>query len=87
MFPSFPFGTDFTPEELVLGKVLKGLKGKLADTKGLVDLILNTVAPPLEIPDAAKPYLERLRLDRPAGLEEQMLQRVLLGELAAGGYL
>jgi len=38
LFPRFPFGCDFTEDELKLGKALKGLKAKGGSTKGKIGL-------------------------------------------------
>ncbi len=86
LFPAFPFGSDFTEEEQVLGKVLKGLKAKTASKTAMVGTLVGAVATDSSVPPAAMPYLERMGLNAPQGLEERMLQRLLLAELRAGGY-
>lgn len=84
MFPSLPFGTDFTPEELVLGKALKDLKRQLGS--GLVPMpkfgaLFRSFSPPA----AAQPYLERMGLDKPSNFRESMLQKVITYALICSG--
>ncbi|MCP5424104.1 MAG: hypothetical protein H6970_03420 [Gammaproteobacteria bacterium] len=86
LFPSFPFGSDFTPEEVVLAEVLTSLKSRLGSFGGLLKGVLQAVdAGP--IPEAAKPYLERMQLDPPSGWRDEFIQRMILAELRAGGHL
>lgn len=81
LFKPFPFGTDLTDEELVLQKALLVLKqtvqGKKLRLPRLAE-IRKTVA----IPNHARPYLERMTLDRPQTLKERLLQRALVYALA-----
>lgn len=84
--PDFPLGTDFTEEEIVLGRVLKGLKVRLATKGDLMKTIVKamTVGP---TPAGALRYLARLQLDRPAGQKDKMIQKLIVSELVAGGYV
>ncbi len=86
-FPVFPFGSDFTPEELVLAKVLKRLKAKTANKRQLLGTLLGMVDFVGDVPDAAVPYLARLGLDRPGDINERIMQKVILSELQAGGHI
>ena len=45
------------------------------------------LAAPLSVPKAAVPYLVRLGLYRPSHIRETMLERIIVSELKAGGYL
>lgn len=85
-FPAFPFGTDLTPEELVLGKILKALKAKLAGPAAIAKAMLGA-AEVGQIPAAAAPYLERMQLDRPNTLRDRMAQRLIVAELKAQGLV
>jgi acyl-CoA hydrolase len=79
--PSFPFGTDLSEEELVLGRALKTLKRQLDQKRlGLDDLedLKAAIAPP----PAARPYLERMGLAEPQGAKEHLLQRAVVYALA-----
>lgn len=77
LFPIFPFGTAFTDEEIVIGKSLREFKEKMADSKaaqlpGLLGQLFSSV------PANAKPYLERMALDKPANRQEKMMQKIVL---------
>ena len=79
LFDQFPFGTDFTPEEVVLGKALTALKEK--GVRGLPRP--RDVGRTFAIPEKAQPYLQRMRLDAPRGVKERLLQRVVVYALAS----
>ena len=79
LFEEFPFGTDFTPEEVVLGKALTALKEK--GVRGLPRP--HDVGRTFAIPEKAQPYLQRMRLDAPRGVKERLLQRVVVYALAS----
>jgi hypothetical protein len=86
LFPPFPFGTDFTPDEIVLGKVLKALKAKMANPAHGMRAFAGAVAVS-EIPRGAEPYLARMELDAPTTLKEKMAQKMIVAELIAEGYV
>lgn len=80
LFPTFPFGTDFTETEQRIGKALKALKYKTASPMGL----LRTVLKALRVwgtPETLRPDLERMQLDRPKGWKEKLYQKMLITEL------
>jgi acyl-CoA hydrolase len=85
-FPAFPFGTDFTPEEIVLGKALKALKANLAGPAAIAKALARAVDVG-EVPETAKPYLQRMQLDQPGTMRERMAQRLIIAELKAQGQL
>ena len=80
LFPRFPFGTDFTEEERVVGKALKSLKSKTR-SKGILLKLLIKAMFTLNIPAAQKPYLERMKLWQPKNLEERLYRNLLSNEL------
>lgn len=85
-FPMFPYGTEFTKEELVLGKALRGLKSKMTLKNfrpSLGDISKTLISPPA----AAKPYLERMSLDKPSNSKEKMLQKLVLFALSSDGAI
>ena len=86
LFPAFPFGTDFTREELVLGKALRGLKEEMAARKIPLPS-LKEARKVLMTPEAARPYLERLKLDRPSNARETMMQKMVIYALASQGAI
>jgi acyl-CoA hydrolase len=86
LFPDFPFGHDFTEEEIVLGKVLKNLKTCLGSIGSLMKSLFQAIEV-RHIPETALPYLARLGLDKPAGWKDEAMQRLIVAELIAGGHL
>lgn len=76
-FPAFPFGRDFTDEELRLGKALKGLKAATGTRRGK----LKTLWQALRARDHENRYralLERMGLLNPSGLRERLDQRLVI---------
>ncbi len=86
LFPPFPFGTDFTKEELVLGKALRGLKEEMA-ARRVPLLKFKEARKILLAPEGATPYLERLKLDRPANAKETMMQKMVIYALVSQGVI
>jgi hypothetical protein len=84
LFPAFPLGSDFTPEEQVLVGALQGLKARAA--KGKLGAMLTALAAGAP-PASAHPYLARLKLDRPATLGARIAARLLALELRERGAL
>jgi acyl-CoA hydrolase len=85
-FPAFPFGSDFTAEEIVLGKALKAMKAKLAGPAAIARALVEAVEVG-QIPDTALPYLERMQLARPETMRDRMAQRLIVAELKSQGRL
>ena len=82
LFPDFPFGHDFTPEELRLGKALKYLQARSRTLPGKLSLAAATLRAPTA---GARPCLERMGLAEPRGLEERLYARLVSAALAATG--
>jgi acyl-CoA hydrolase len=82
LFPRFPLGTDFTPEEVVLMEALKGLK-RIAARKRLPLPRSSQLRKVASIPESAQPYLQRMGLDAPRTLQERFLQRTIVYALAS----
>lgn len=80
LFPPLPFGTDFTDEELVLGRALKALQKKATSKRKILQLILRAAAGSNEVP---KSYLRRMGLETPKTLEEKLYARLLRAELGS----
>ena len=78
LFRPLPFGTDFTDEELVLGKALKSLKNKAASKRKILQLLLRPAGRSV---GALEPYLRRMGLEAPKTLEERLYARLLRAEL------
>lgn len=85
-FPAFPFGSDFTDEEIALGKSLKEIKALMSKPRALLKAVIRSYV--LKVDEAeAKPFLERLSLSHPDSSKEKILQHLLLLELEENGYL
>jgi hypothetical protein len=85
-FKPFPFGTEFTEQELVIGKALKSFKAslgasKVATLKSLSGHLVRSVPP------AAAPYLERMGLHAPTSLKEKLMQKVVVCALSSTGAI
>jgi acyl-CoA hydrolase len=80
LFSEFPFGTDFTSEEIVLAKALTRLKN---DTAGGWPRLRAVVGAALsrDTPANLRPYLERMSLWKPRTRQEWLWQRLLVREL------
>lgn len=83
-FGPFPFGTDFTDEELTLTKALGKLKARAADGKFKAWWAARGVK---EIPAAAQPYLERMQLTDPETTQDKVVQKLLVLELQGLGAI
>jgi len=85
-FKTFPFGTDFTDEEIVLGKALRNFKATVQENKfaimpGIIGQSLSSV------PEDAKPYLERMDLASPSTMQEKLMQKIVLFALKSSGAI
>ena len=84
LFPELPFGSDFTPEELKLGKALKYLQAQSTTLSGKLKLGVSVLkAPPVE----AAACLGRMGLARPDNLKERFFARLVGNALKASGAL
>jgi hypothetical protein len=82
LFPDFPFGHDFTPEELKLGKALKRLQAQSGTLAGTLGLMLSLLRAP---PPQAQACLERMALAAPKGFKERLLARLVGAALKDSG--
>ncbi|OLE50794.1 MAG: hypothetical protein AUG51_26270 [Acidobacteria bacterium 13_1_20CM_3_53_8] len=82
LFPKFPFGTDLTEEEVVLQKALLTLKQTVQWEKLHLPR-LSEIRKTITVPNHARPYLERMALDRPQTIKERLLRRALVYALAS----
>ncbi|HXQ30380.1 MAG TPA: acetyl-CoA hydrolase/transferase C-terminal domain-containing protein [Steroidobacteraceae bacterium] len=76
LFSEFPFGTDYTAEEVVLVKALRRLEALTATRAGRVRAAVNALSAPVDAPYLAS-YLERLKLDAPLGWRERLTARLV----------
>ncbi|KZZ39366.1 hypothetical protein A3755_04695 [Oleiphilus sp. HI0085] len=86
LFPPFPLGSDFTDEEIALGKSLKDLKALMAHPRQMIKAVIRSFVHKVDA-DEARPFLERLSLDHPDSTKDKILQHLILLELEENGYL
>ncbi|WP_347169897.1 acetyl-CoA hydrolase/transferase C-terminal domain-containing protein [Pseudomonas salmasensis] len=83
LFPEYPLGSDFTDEERDLLRALNWLKSKFKLTEILE---LGKAALDAPEPEAFPTHLQRMRLDKPEGIKEDLYQRLLLAGLQATAH-
>ncbi|HEY2464656.1 MAG TPA: acetyl-CoA hydrolase/transferase C-terminal domain-containing protein [Steroidobacteraceae bacterium] len=81
LFSEFPFGTDFTREEIVLAKALGRLQQRTAGAWPRVKALARAAAS-RGTPSAMRPYLQRMSLNTPKTRQEWLWQRLLVRELS-----
>lgn len=81
LFQAFPFGTDFTDEELRLGKALKTLKARTSTRSGLLKTLWGAYRHSGHVKDY-EPLLDRMGLRQPRGPKEKLNQRLLIYALS-----
>ncbi|MEC7987947.1 MAG: acetyl-CoA hydrolase/transferase C-terminal domain-containing protein [Myxococcota bacterium] len=86
LFPAFPMGTDFTDEEIALGKSLREMKKKMESPRAVAKALIRTFIHKFS-PEQASPFLERMSLKHPKTAKETLVQQLLLLELEDNGYL
>ena len=75
-----PFGSDFTPEELVLARALRHLAASTGHWTGKVRMLARALAAaPAEA--GLAPYLARMSLANPSGGAESLQRRLLVTAL------
>jgi hypothetical protein len=76
-FKAFPFGSDNTPEEIVLGGALRSLKNYAANNKlKMIPVLLRTI-PDIKI-QKALPFLKRMALESPKTKSEHTNQKLVV---------
>ena len=85
-FQTFPFGVDMTDDELVLAKTLKAIKSRMSSPKGAIGTLKQAIGTH-EVPDNAAPYLERLGLDAAQTIQDKVLRKLIVAELANEGHI
>lgn len=80
LFPRFPFGTDFTEEEITLGAALKSLKKKSEGAWGAVLLVLQALFKG-KLDTKYLPHLKRMGLDTVKSPTQWFYRRLLCSEL------
>lgn len=85
-FKPFPFGSDFTEQEITIGKALKTFK-KNVDTDKLKTLMKVGSQLLNKTPESSEQYLHRLQLDQPSSFKEKLMQKVVICALDSTGAL
>ncbi|MBI5504231.1 MAG: acetyl-CoA hydrolase [Deltaproteobacteria bacterium] len=85
-FSPFPLGTDFTDEEVALGRSLKEMKALMDDLPALARSLIRSFTHGVD-EELAVRFLERIGLEHPNTAREVILRHLLLLELEEHGYL
>lgn len=78
LLPDFPFGSDFTPEELAIIRILQRMKESSEHPLQLVKALVTSMTEDKDVPVA---WLERLQLDHPESLKEKVLRQLFIGNV------
>lgn len=76
LFTRFPFGTDFTREELILQRALQALQAHTSSPLGKAAVALRAFGASIDDADV-RPFLQRMKLDAPADPAERRLARLV----------
>lgn len=85
-FPPFPLGTDFTQEEIEIGRGLRDIKAMMDNPRELLRAVIRSFTTEVD-DEQARPYLERIGLLHPDTAREKLLKHLLLLELEEHGVL
>jgi hypothetical protein len=80
LFPELPFGSDFTPEEVVLAKALRSLSAATEHWTGRIGTLARALTAGAAEP-RLEPYLVRMSLQAPATPGEHLQRRLLITAL------
>jgi acyl-CoA hydrolase len=78
LLPDFPFGTDFTDDELAIVHSLKKLKHATEHPVELVETLFSSLFSDKVAPEK---YLERMHFDHVNGLKEWVMKKLFVGNL------
>ncbi len=85
-FPAFPFGCDFTDEELTLARALQSLKSATASTRGKLRTFARAARVDTRRADL-QPWFERMGLASGRGPKPRLNRRLLAVALEQAGTL
>jgi hypothetical protein len=80
LFPVFPFGSDLTPDELVLKSALERIAGALKQPSAAAGVLFQSVTAGKPSEDEAR-LLARMQLEHPRSTRDKLYRRLLLGAL------
>ncbi|MGQ5523831.1 acetyl-CoA hydrolase/transferase C-terminal domain-containing protein [Chitinimonas sp. PSY-7] len=78
LLPDFPFGTDFTDDELAIIDALQKMRQAVGSPMELLGMALKSLFADKEAPEG---YLERLGLDEARDLKSLVMRRIFVGNL------
>ena len=78
LLPDFPFGSDFTDDELAIIDILQRMKQASENPLDLLSSLFKGLFDDREIPER---YLQRLGLDESEGLRALVLKKLFIGNL------
>ncbi len=81
LFSEYPFGSDFTAEEIVLARALEQLRLRSATSGGRMRSIVAALAAGTDGAEL-RPYLERLGLGAPRGWRQRLTARLVAGAVS-----
>ncbi|ABA58208.1 conserved hypothetical protein [Nitrosococcus oceani ATCC 19707] len=84
--PEFPFGTEFTPEEIALTKAFEAIQTMIAKKRFPIPN-KHQLRAILSAPEIATPYLQRLQLDKPTTMKDKLMQKLVLYGLSQTGAM
>lgn len=76
--PDFPFGHDFTEDELVIVRALQKLKTEVAHPLDNLGVLVKSLIHESDVPEH---YLERMGFDEDDGFKEKLLRKLFVGNL------
>lgn len=78
LLPSFPFGCDFTEEELAIIKVLQRMQEMAESPIQIIKTFINSLREDKQVPNV---LLERLHLDHPDNWRQKLLRQLFIGNV------
>lgn len=78
LFPDFPFGTDFTDEELKIVKILQRMKESSEHPLQMIKALIASVSEDKSVPEA---WLQRLQLAQPDTWKQRLLRQLFIGNV------
>ena len=78
LLPDFPFGTDFTDDELTIVRALQKLKHATEHPLELVKMIIGNIFADKAVPEK---YLERMHLEEAHGIKLKLVRKLFVGNL------
>jgi hypothetical protein len=85
LLPDYPFGSDFSPQELQITRALGYLQERTASRMGRLLMLLRSLGPAGSKSNAMHPLLERMGLDSATSLTEKLEKRLLCLALKSTG--